>query len=188
MLPPCQALRLFKVWDSEGEEDRKDTVLEEMFSLVDKDGSDSEGHKKKKESGKKRKRKSSSKSSSSSSTDDDSWLWYISNRLSYNDNGNCLFTIFTGQLPSSKFPIVSLWDQFGWTTATIQLRSCLSWTWHKDKKKKKKKKNKGKKDKKLTQEQKDKLAAKEREKKAKEDKREQDKQERDALAKAKKAR
>ena len=64
-----QALRLFLVWDSEGEDDREDTTVEELFQcLDDSDGEDDTVKKKSKRGGKKRKRTSSSRSVSSKSS------------------------------------------------------------------------------------------------------------------------
>ena len=69
----CQDLRLFLVWDAEGEEDREDTAVEELFRSVD--GSDSETEEdapKKKGEKKKTQKKTKKKSSSSASTESNS--------------------------------------------------------------------------------------------------------------------
>ena len=82
-----QELRQFLCWDSEGVEERVDTVVEELFSACDKEDDDTDAEPakeskggKKDGKGKKRKKKSSeSKSSSSSSStssngsSDDTW-------------------------------------------------------------------------------------------------------------------
>ena len=69
-MPDYQALRLYLVWDAEGEDDREDTVVEELFSRLDND-SDTEAGKKKKKT-KKRSRKDSESSNTSDDDDDES--------------------------------------------------------------------------------------------------------------------
>ena len=70
-----QELQLFLCWDSEGIEEREDTIVEELFNCVDKDISDSERRPRAKTTKKKKRRHSSvsededSKSSSSVSKD-----------------------------------------------------------------------------------------------------------------------
>ena len=60
-----QDLRLFLCWDSEGVEERDDTVVEELFNCVDKDLSDAERRPRKKDTRKRKKRRHSSSSSES---------------------------------------------------------------------------------------------------------------------------
>ena len=73
-LPHCPEMTLFRVWDSEGETDESDTIVESLFNMMDSDDFCEPSTKSKapKKSNKKKKRKSSDDDSSESSSSADS--------------------------------------------------------------------------------------------------------------------
>jgi len=94
-------LQLFLCWDSEGVEERSDTVIEELFNCVDEDISDGERRSRKKTTKKKKRRHSSSSddedSQSASSVSDAS--------SSSSSSDPCLFNKWNYQYFWSQFKV-----------------------------------------------------------------------------------